>query len=35
MIENLASGTWFFAMTAFDSQNIESSRSAEASKTIP
>jgi hypothetical protein len=35
VIENLATGTWFFAMTAFDSKGLESSRSAEASKTIP
>jgi len=35
VIENLASGRWFFAMTAFDGGGAESNRSAEASKTIP
>ncbi len=35
VIGNLASGSWYFAMTAFDGQGVESSRSAEASKAIP
>ncbi len=35
VIENLAAGTWFFAVTAFDGNGMESSHSAEVSKTIP
>ena len=35
VVESLASGKWFFAMTAFDANGMESNRSAEASKTIP
>jgi hypothetical protein len=33
-IDNLSSGEWFFVMTSFNSQNIESSYSNEASKII-
>lgn len=35
VVGNLASGSWFFAMTAFDGPGVESNRSDEASKTIP
>lgn len=34
MIENLEAGTWYFAVTAYDSENLESARSTIASKTI-
>ena len=34
VIENLSPATWFFAMTSVNSQSVESSRSATASKTI-
>jgi len=35
VVENLSSGTYFFAMTAFDAQGVESSRTNPVSKTIP
>ena len=35
LFENLTSGTWYFAMTAYNSSNVESVKSAEVSKTIP
>lgn len=34
VVENLGAGTWYFAVTAFDSDNVESERSNLASKTI-
>ena len=34
MISGLGTGTWFFAVTAYDAQGIESSFSNIASKTI-
>jgi len=34
LVENLASSTWYFAMTSFNSNGIESSYSTEVSKTI-
>ena len=34
LIENLAPNTWYFVMTAYTSSNLESTYSAEASKTI-
>ena len=35
LIENLSSGTWYFAMTAIDADGLESELSAEAIRTIP
>ena len=35
VVENLASGTYFFAMQSFNSQGLDSAYSGEASKTIP
>lgn len=35
VVDNLTSGTWYFAMTAIDAEGLESSLSAEAVKTIP
>ena len=35
MVENLASGTWFFVLASFDSAGVESADSSPASKTIP
>ncbi len=35
VIENLTSGTWYFAMTAFDEEGLESDLSAEAVRTVP
>ena len=35
LIENLSSTTWYFSMTAYNSTNVESVKSAEVSKTIP
>ncbi|MBN1239296.1 MAG: putative Ig domain-containing protein [Gammaproteobacteria bacterium] len=35
VIDNLTSGTWYFATTAFDSSGLESDYSNVASKTIP
>jgi len=34
LVENLASGDWYFVMTAFNSTGIESSSSIEVSKTV-
>ncbi|MBW7930588.1 MAG: putative Ig domain-containing protein, partial [Gammaproteobacteria bacterium] len=34
VIENLSPATWYFAVTAYNSDNVESSRSAVVSKTI-
>ena len=34
LIENLASATWYFSMTAVNSSDIESVNSAEVSKSI-
>jgi hypothetical protein len=34
LVENLFSGTWFFAITSLNTQNIESTHSNEVSKTI-
>ncbi|HEU4618757.1 MAG TPA: putative Ig domain-containing protein [Gammaproteobacteria bacterium] len=34
VVESLTAGTWYFAMTAFDSEGVESSFSNTASKTI-
>ena len=34
VVENLGPGTWYFAVTAYDSNNLESDRSNVASKTI-
>jgi hypothetical protein len=33
-VENLDSGTWYFAVSAYDSEGLESAKSATASKTI-
>jgi hypothetical protein len=33
-VENLDSGTWYFAVSAYDTQGLESAKSATASKTI-
>lgn len=35
VVENLAPATWYFAVTAYNSDGIESDRSARVSKTIP
>lgn len=35
LVENLASGTWFFVMAAYDSAGIESTNTNPVSKTIP
>ena len=35
MVENLASGTWYFVMAAYDAAGLESANSSPASKTIP
>ncbi len=35
MVENLASGTWFFVLASFDSAGVESADSSPVSKTIP
>lgn len=35
VVENLTSGTYYFAMSAFDSAGVESSRTNPVSKTIP
>jgi hypothetical protein len=34
MIENLSPATWYFSMSSFNSEGVESARSATASKTI-
>ena len=34
VIENLSPATWYFAMTSYNSQGVESSRSATASKSV-
>jgi hypothetical protein len=34
VIENLSPATWYFAMTSYNSQGLESNRSATASKTV-
>jgi hypothetical protein len=34
MVENLSSGTWFFAVSAVNSQGVASNASNVASKTI-
>ena len=35
VIDNLTGGTWYFAMTAFDEEGLESDLSAEAVRTVP
>jgi hypothetical protein len=35
MVENLASGTWYFVLASYDSNGVESDNSSPASKTIP
>jgi len=35
MVDNLAAGTWYFAMTAFDREGLESDLSAEAVRSVP
>jgi hypothetical protein len=34
-VNNLASGTWFFVLAAYDSGGLESSNTNPVSKTIP